>query len=175
MPTNNEVVEVNEVPEWKPLAIKASKAGDNAKKAMDIAIDAMKAEGVTLNMFRANEDKSDKAVKFRNHLKAAIIESWPKSKQDLVKLPPGSLSPSQKLKRGDQQRQISSRIKDFRNSFERRMPNTSGPKEKTTDKTFVVTRVDAMIARLRNAEKPRVKDLARFIELMEEAKKLMLN
>ena len=55
------------------------------------------------------------------------------------------------------------------------MPNTSGRKEKTTDKKYVVTRVDAMIARLRASDDPRVTDLEKFISLMEQAKKLMLN
>lgn len=176
MPTNNEVtVEVNETPTWVPHATSASRADEAAKKAMSKAIDAMKADGVKLAWFRKKDDDSAEARKFREQLKAAIIAGWPKYKQDLVLLPKNALSPSKQALRQPQQAQIGSKILNFRESFERRMPNNTGPKPKATDKTFVHTRIDQMLNRLRNAEKPRVSDLAKFIELMEQAKKLMLN
>ena len=160
---------------WQELATQASGATDKAKAAMDKAIDAMKADGVTVDMFFSKKESSDEAKQFLVELKAAIVASWSKAKQDLVKLPPGSMTASQMERRKKQQQQISSRVKDFRKAFERRMPNTSGRKEKTTDKKYVVTRVDAMIARLRASDDPRVTDLEKFISLMEQAKKLMLN
>lgn len=160
---------------WQELATQASGATDKAKEAMDLAIDAMKASGVTVDMFFSKKESSDKAKQFLVDLKAAIVASWSKAKQDLVLLPPGSMTASQMERRKKQQQQISSRVKDFRKAFERRMDNNTAPNPPATDKTFVYTRIDQMLKRLRNAEEPRVKDLAKFIELMEEAKKLMLN
>jgi len=175
MPTNNEVVEVNEVPTWAPHATIASRKDEDAKVAMSKAIDAMKADGVKLAWFRKKDDDSEKAKAFREHLKVAIIAGWSQSKQKLLATPTNALSPAKKKAKKYQQQQIGSKIGNFRDAFLARMPNTSGPKEKTTDKKFVDTRIDQMLNRLRNAEKPRVSDLAKFIELMEQAKKLMLN
>jgi len=175
MPTNNEVVEVNATPKWVPHATIASRKDEAAKAAMSKAIDAMKADGVKLAWFRKKDDDSEKAKAFREHLKVAIIAGWSQSKQKLLDTPTNALSPAKKKAKKTQQQQIGSKILNFRDSFERRMPNNTGPKPKATDKTFVHTRIDQMLNRLRNAEKPRVSDLAKFIELMDQAKKLMLN
>ena len=144
---------------FKALATQAVKAGNAAKAKMDMTIDAMVSDGVTVDFFRKkdwpglSEAGRIKAESFIETLNEAIVASFTKAEQKLLDLPSNAVPEDKKAMRKYLQQQIGSRRNDFRKSFIRRTEDgKTGPNARTDDKTFVSERLIAVKKRIEKAE-----------------------
>ena len=131
-----------------------AKAAVKTDGLMTKACDAFKADGVTVAMF-AVADKSDKAVGFRDALKVAIVASFKVADQRLLDTPNKGLSDAKKKHKRYMQMQIGARVNDYKRGLERRLngPAKKGADQKrTTDRTFIVERLAAIIKRCEKAQ-----------------------
>jgi hypothetical protein len=161
---------------FKSLATQAVKAGNAAKAKMDLTIDAMVADGVTVEFFRKkdwpelSEAGRIKAESFIETLNEAIVASFTKGEQKLLDLPANAVPEDRKAMRKYLQQQIGSRRNDFRKSFIRRTEDgKTGANARTDDKTFVSERLIAVKKRIEKAEElpfDAVNAIAKLDELM---------
>ena len=161
---------------FKALATQAVKAGNAAKAKMDMTIDAMVSDGVTVDFFRKkdwpglSEAGRIKAESFIETLNEAIVASFTKAEQKLLDLPSNAVPEDKKAMRKYLQQQIGSRRNDFRKSFIRRTEDgKTGPNARTDDKTFVSERLIAVKKRIVKAETlpfDAVNAIAKLDELM---------
>ena len=121
---------------------------------MALTIDAMLADGVTLEHFAAKGIGDESG--FRAALKTAIIAAFPKRAQNLMTTPVKALNANSKIDRKYYQQQVGSKIGDFKAAFKRRVnPKTSdGANARTDDDvTFLVERLVACSKRLQKSRR----------------------
>lgn len=130
----------------------AIRKGDAAKQATALVIDAMIADGVTLEHFAAKGIGDESG--FREALKTAIIAAFPKRAQNLLATPVKALNAKAKADRKYWQQQVGSKIGDFKAAFNRRVnpKAASGANARTDDKTFLIERLAACIKRVQKSE-----------------------
>ena len=149
-----------------------------AKKTVSLlakACDAMVADNVTVAMFSAKTDGSDRAEDFRNSLKAAIIASFTNADQRLLDTPTKGLSDVKKLAKRNVQQQIGARVNDYKRGLERRLEGAKkkgADQKRTDDRTFVEERLVAIIKRLQKSDDPGF-DAVAVIEYAHKAQKLV--
>tara|TARA_R110000824_G_scaffold323683_1_gene510584 strand:- start:271 stop:765 length:495 start_codon:yes stop_codon:yes gene_type:complete len=136
---------------FKTEATEAARKGDAAKAAMALAIDAMVADDITLEHFKAGGIGDESG--FRALLKEAIFDSFDDDTKALLNLPKDAVPENQKEYRRRKQMSIGSRVKDFKNAFKRRVePTEPGANNRTDDKTFLIERLAACIKRVQKSE-----------------------
>jgi len=130
----------------------AIRKGDAAKAAMALTIDAMIADGITLEHFAAKGIGDESG--FRAALKAAIVNAFPKRAQNLLTTPVKALNAKAKADRKYWQQQIGSKVGDFKAAFNRRVnpKAASGTNARTDDATFLIERLAACIKRVQKSE-----------------------
>jgi len=129
----------------------AIRKGDAAKAAMALTIDAMIADGIRLEHFAAKGIGDESG--FRDTLKTAIINAFPKRAQNLMTTPVKALNAKSKADRKYWQQQVGSKINDFKAAFKRRVdPKTGGANARTDDATFLVAHIAACIKRVQKSE-----------------------
>lgn len=133
-----------------------AKAETKTAGLMAKACDAFLADGIAVEMFAA-ADTSDKAVAFRDALKAAIIAAFTAADRKLLETPTKGLSDRSKEKKRYVQQQIGARVNDYKRGLERRLngPAKKGADQKRTDdRTFCEERLVAIIKRLQKSDDP---------------------
>lgn len=129
----------------------AIRKGDAAKAAMALTIDAMIADGITLEHFAAKGIGDESG--FRAALKTAIVNAFPKRAQNLLVTPVKALNAKSKADRKYWQQQIGSKVGDFKAAFTRRVnPTEPGANARTDDATFIIERLAACIKRVQKSE-----------------------
>ena len=130
----------------------AIRKGDAAKAAMALTIDAMVADDITIEHFAAKGIGDESG--FREVLKTAIVNAFPKRAQNLLITPVKTLNAKGKADRKYWQQQIGSKVGDFKAAFTRRVnPKTGdGANARTDDATFLMERLAACIKRVQKSE-----------------------
>ncbi len=152
--------------------INAIRKGDAAKRAMALTVDAMIADGITLEHFAAKGVGDESG--FRPALKDAIVAAFPKRAKNLLATPTKNLSVKSKADKKYWQQQVGSKIGDFKAAFKRRVnPKTgSGANARTNDVTFLVERLVACSKRLQKTEEAAF-DVTKVDDLIVKALKLI--
>ena len=96
-----------------------------ADKATPMVIDALQAEGVTVDMMFAPKGK-DADRTFYASLESAVVAGFSATAQGLLKKETKTLNEKQKEDKRYWQQQIGSKIKDFRNALQRRLNKGEG-------------------------------------------------
>jgi len=150
----------------------AIRRSDAAKVAMAITIDAMIADGITIEHFKAKGIGDESG--FREALKTAIVNAFPKRAQNLLTTPIKALNAKSKADRKYWQQQVGSKVGDFKAAFNRRVnpKAASGVNERTDDATFLVERLVACSKRLQKTEEAAF-DVTRVNDLIVAALKII--
>ena len=148
--------------------------GRRADDAKGKAIDALYADGIKPEHMLAPKDK-DADRSFYASLETAVVSGFTATNQALLKKDVKTLNEKQKGERRYWQQQIPSKIKDMRNSLQRRIDRANADANgdaQTNSSTWESAKRKALtdiIAQAKKKEATTIKDLAKFIQDLESA------
>ena len=148
--------------------------GRRADDAKGKAIDALYADGIKPEHMLAPKDK-DADRSFYASLETAVVSGFTATNQALLKKDVKTLNEKQKGERRYWQQQIASKIKDMRNSLQRRIDKANASEDgeaQTNSASWESAKRKALtdiIAQAKKKESTTIKDLVKFIQDLESA------
>ncbi len=122
------------------------------QRAMGKAVDALQADGVTVEMLVAPKKDQDRA--FYDSVCAAVVAGFTATVQDLLTKETKTLGDEKKGEKRYWQQQIGSKVKDLRNMLQRRYDaeDGDGANEKSTLESRIVRDLGKYITQLQKVE-----------------------
>jgi hypothetical protein len=122
------------------------------QRAMGKAVDALQADGVTVEMLTAPKKDQDRT--FYDSVCSAVVAGFTATVQDLLKKDTKTLNEEKKGEKRYWQQQIGSKVKDLRNMLQRRLDaeEGDGPNDKSTLESRIKRDLSKYITQLEKVE-----------------------